>query len=858
MTQPLDRRIAELDRLLAAAGTPEEHWGLRNDRATLYWTRYEEAGRLPDLEHTIAEFRAVLTAGVLTGSAALPTMSNLAGALTLRAKAGGGPADLREAVELLRTVVAGTPAADARHGGRLLNLGGVLLGYHHATGDSAVLHEACSAFQAAHDAAPEPDTPERREHWVATRSNLGECLRLVHTVTGEAQTLDRAVALARAAAGALPTGHPLYARMQSNLALALVSAAHAGQPEVLAEAAAAARAALAATPGGHPNEPERHTVYAGILRATYASDPDPVLLNQFRRAARGAVRATPAAHPNAGWARLLLGRAEYAHADRSGQEPTAARELFRDTAQDLALPPGVRAVAARHWSLLAFLDPGRLAEAVRAFGLAVALLPQTAGRERAAVDAERLLGEHRHLAADAAACALTAGDPGLALRLLEQGRGVLLSQTLDTWADVTDLAARHPALAAEFTELRGLTRAEPTPAEGVAAGVAAAEERAHLARRWSALVDRIRAVPGHEGFLAPPSLPELLAAGRDGPVAVVNVSGLRCDALLVRDGRVEVLPLPELTLDGAEAAARRFLAAVTATGSLAEVAAAGETVREILGWLWRTVTGPVLAALGVTGPGGTPARMWWMPCGPLAFLPLHAAEDGWSALDAVVSSYTPTLRSLCHHRDRAVPPGAVDGPLVVAMPHTPAAPPLPHAVREAETVAALYPGAHLLSGAAATGEQVLAELARRRWAHFACHAAGRADQPGLSRLLLYDHDRRPLTVRELSRAHLPHAELAYLSACATSHPARTLPDEAVHLTGAFHLAGYGQVVGTLWRVADDVAADVTAYVHERLAADAAAYRPLDAATALHGAVRRLRDRYPAAAALWAAHVHVGR
>lgn len=856
MTQPLDRRIAELDRLLAASATPEDRCDLRNDRATLYWTRYEETGRLGDLEYAVGEFREVLAAGVYTAEQALPVMSNLAGALTVRSSAGGGPADLLEAVGLLREVAAGTPADNPMYGLRRTNLGVTLLAYHHATQDTATLLQAAAVFQEAHDIAPEPHTPEQRERWVATRSNLGECLRAVYHVTGDTGALDRAVGLARTAAQALPAGHPLHARMQSNLALALVAAARSGLPDALMEAVAAARSALAATPAGHPNEPERHGAYAEILWTAYAADPDGALLNQLRRAARAAVRATRT-HPNAGTARLLLARTEYAHATRSGQEPTAARELYRETAYDLALPAGARAAAAHYWSLLAFLAPGRLDEAVHAFGMAVSLLPQTAGRELAAEDQERLLGKHRHLAADAAACAITAGDVGLALRLLEQGRGVLLSQTLDAWADISDLAVRHPDLAAEFTELHGLAQTGFPQAADAAASITAAEQRVELARRWSSLVDRIRATPGHSDFLGPPPLSELLSAGRDGPIAVVNVSGLRCDALLIRDGRVEMLPLPELTLAGAEEAARRFLAAVSTTGSLAEIAQAGDTVREILRWLGHAVTGPVLAELGLTGPRDNPPRMWWMPCGPLAFLPLHAAEDGHSALDAVVSSYTPTLRSLRHHRDRPVRPRATDGPLVVAMPHTPQAPPLPHAVREAETLTALHPQARLLLGANATSENVLAELGRRRWAHFACHAAARADQPGLSRLLLHDHQQRPLTVRELSRTRLPHAELAYLSACATSHTASTLPDEAVHLTGAFHLAGYGQVIGTLWRVADDVAADVTAHVHERLAADAAAHRPLDAATALHDTVRRLRDRYPAAPALWAGYVHVG-
>jgi hypothetical protein len=39
--------------------------------------------------------------------------------------------------------------------------------------------------------------------------------------------------------------------------------------------------------------------------------------------------------------------------------------------------------------------------------------------------------------------------------------------------------------------------------------------------------------------------------------------------------------------------------------------------------------------------------MWWVPTGNLSYLPLHAAgRDDECVLDRVVSSYTPTVRSL--------------------------------------------------------------------------------------------------------------------------------------------------------------------------------------------------------------------
>lgn len=54
-----------------------------------------------------------------------------------------------------------------------------------------------------------------------------------------------------------------------------------------------------------------------------------------------------------------------------------------------------------------------------------------------------------------------------------------------------------------------------------------------LAREWDTLVEEVRGLEGFEDFLKPPPLEKLLPASDCGPVAVINVSQWRCDALLV-------------------------------------------------------------------------------------------------------------------------------------------------------------------------------------------------------------------------------------------------------------------------------------------------------------------------------------
>ena len=286
-------------------------------------------------------------------------------------------------------------------------------------------------------------------------------------------------------------------------------------------------------------------------------------------------------------------------------------------------------------------------------------------------------------------------------------------------------------------------------------------------------------------------------------------------------------------------------------------------------WLWDVVAEPVLTALGRTAPPSEDEpwpRIWWCPVGVMAHLPMHAAghhEDVVGAagpdhprrtvLDRVVSSYTPTVRALAFAR--AHPPTGGTATLIAAVPDAPGAARLPGVVQEADAILGLIPQALRL--AHPVRDEVLAALASHPVAHFACHGLADWNDPAASRLILHDHRTRPLTVAAISSLRLTGA-LAYLSACETMSANLRLTDEALHLTGAFHLAGYQNVIGTLWRVSDDAAQQISQAFYAYLTKDGSA--PPDAGVAargLHHAVRALRAEFPDRPTLWMAHTHTG-
>jgi len=114
-------------------------------------------------------------------------------------------------------------------------------------------------------------------------------------------------------------------------------------------------------------------------------------------------------------------------------------------------------------------------------------------------------------------------------------------------------------------------------------------------------------------------------------------------------------------------------------------------------------------------------------------------------------------------------------------------------------------------------------------------------------------------VADVSRLDIPHADLAYLSACETTDTAPRFADEALHITAAFQTAGYRSVIGSLWKVQGTAGTRIAETVYTQLTAEGT--RPPDptaSARALHTAVAAVRARHPLSPSLWAAHVHFGR
>jgi hypothetical protein len=202
--------------------------------------------------------------------------------------------------------------------------------------------------------------------------------------------------------------------------------------------------------------------------------------------------------------------------------------------------------------------------------------------------------------------------------------------------------------------------------------------------------------------------------------------------------------------------------------------------------------------------------LWWCVTGELGFLPIHAAGRYCGAntvctADYIVSSYIPTIASLIKARHSWTPIERSDLAGLLICESSTAENSAAYlsdvfnevvAVRECfasiDAVVLNEPAAHT----SASELRSLLEKTPAHVLHMACHGIQESD-PLKSAFLM--HDGR-LSIEDVLQLHLPHACLAFLSACQTAKGDQNAPDQAVHLAASMLFCGFRSVVGTMWYV----------------------------------------------------------
>lgn len=249
-----------------------------------------------------------------------------------------------------------------------------------------------------------------------------------------------------------------------------------------------------------------------------------------------------------------------------------------------------------------------------------------------------------------------------------------------------------------------------------------------------------------------------------------------------------------------------------------------------------------------TAPPAFPGRLWLIPDGPLALLPLELLlpENTETAyLPAAWFLHPPTAQThLPHFPWQAqltaigpTHPDAATHSTPHLLPGDDQLPPLPAATLELDAIARLLPGRTLRPTTTSLSTLNAAPLL-----HLATHAIADPESSQRHRILLPD---TYLYASQLQPATLDHVQLAVLSACDTSRGPQLRGEGVQSLSRAFLAAGVRATIASHWKVDDQA----TRLFMQRL------YTHLREQSPLSTALLRTRQEFRAArapAGVWAA------
>ncbi|PVF92043.1 TPR-like protein [Serendipita vermifera] len=849
--------------------------------------RFERVGNLDDLENAIQQHQTAVHT-TPNGDPEKPgCLNNLGTSLKTRFERLGRLNDIEDAIVQLQQAVDLTPDTDPDKPMYLTNLGNALHARFLQSGDIADIDGAIAQGQLAVSLVSD-DHPDKSGHL----SNLGSSFQVRFKRLENLADLDNAILHQQQAVNLTPDNHAI---LQYQKAVNLTAAGHPAKPMWLTNlgtslearfsefgslddidnAIVQLRMAVDLTSDSHPNKPS----YLGNLGASLA--------NRFRRlgnlidlddAIRNleqALKLTPMTH--SGRASHLFNIA-LSFLDRFNRfnnvrDAEVAVSHFSAAATSPDGPPALRYKAVNSWIKLA----SRISHdsLLAAYGCALELMPLVAWLGLPMADRHQHLIRMGGIARSAAAAAISAEQYDKALEWLEQGRSIVWTQILHLRTPVDDLREVDPGLADQLLRVsrsldRGSQSAGFSDRETLSTEEEGRQYRA-LTAEWESIINQVRLLPDFKNFLRTPSLSQLTCAAHNGPVVIFNIARTRCDALALLPELNDVIPIPlpnitseritelrdelkdHLYSNGVRM--RDTRAAIKFTDDSDE-----ESCKRVLAELWNSVVKPVLDALAFSPHPDVLPRIWWCATGPLAFLPIHAA--GIYGLDSedsqlsnyVISSYAPTLSTLLDPPKSSI--SSSFNLLSVIQPSAPGASSILNTKQELECIrnSVASRGHVVLEGKAGTKKRVTTGMEECNWLHLACHGIQVPDEPTKSSLLLEDGR---LTLDEIIRLDLPHAEFAFLSACQTTTGDENLSEEAVHIAGGMLLAGYRSVVATMWSIQDELAPMVTDEFYRHIMEGGERADPRKAAEALHMSVQKLRQRIGVRLTDWIPFVHLG-
>jgi hypothetical protein len=421
--ESLDRAIAAYEEALGLiSGDPSEKGKLRVNLANALRARFWRAGNRLDLEAALDHYERAVADGTADPYDRAIMLNGMGLSRLDRFVIVGDLADLERAVGLFEQAVALTPLTAQERASVLGNLGLALSSRHELRNRSHDHLGAAQDLVRAIDAFEEGLrlAPRHLEARSTLLHHLGNALEARYQETGDPSDLEQAVTVLEEAVAETPVTAPEYASIIDDLGVRLrIRYQTSGRVDDLHRAIAAHEQAIEHVAPSVPDRTSYLNNLAGIYWLRYERTDDPDDLE----------RAVTA----------------YREGSHCGLESNLKEGL------KTAAGWGSWALARQSWQ-----------EAVEALGLGMEIAHRLFRTQFSRQHKETWLAHAEGVAVGAAYALALTGDPDGAIVALEQGRALLLSESLErTQADLvgleelghTELAARYHAAADSIGEL---------------------------------------------------------------------------------------------------------------------------------------------------------------------------------------------------------------------------------------------------------------------------------------------------------------------------------------------------------------------------------------------------------------------
>jgi tetratricopeptide (TPR) repeat protein len=510
--------------------------------------RFEQKGSVDDIEKSVLAIQGAIR---LTpdGHPHKPSLLNdLGNSLWCRFKCLEDLSDINMSVLVCKDAVRLTPDGHPDKPSWLNNLGNSFLRRFERLWDLSDISMSVSAFEDAVRLTPDghPDKPS----WL---DNLGSSLARCFEHLGDLSNINMSVSVCGDAVRLTPDGHPDKPSRLNNLGNSFLRRfEHLGDLSDINMSVSASEDAVRLTPDSHPLKPSWLTNLGHSFLCRFRHLGDLSDINMSISVRENAVQLTPDGHPlkpsllSSLGVSLLL-RFQH-HGDLS--DIKMAGKVFEKAGKSAMGSFSIRFHACSLWAKYCQLyDHHSLLDA---YNLAFHLLPTMAWLGLSIADRQHFLRNVGPMVDEAVSAAIDANKLETAIEWMEQGHSVIWGQFVQLRTPTDTLRQHHPNLADRFTLLSKKLEGASTSDyyEGASNApqhqtVSTISQNYHeLAEERDRLLQHIRGLDGFHQFLLPHTFSQLKMAACNGPVISINVSKLRCNALILMPGLDNILHIP--------------------------------------------------------------------------------------------------------------------------------------------------------------------------------------------------------------------------------------------------------------------------------------------------------------------------